>query len=200
MRSSGLLLLAVAASVLALAAACTDRTGGSPLPPATSATSAPTAPKVSNPLPALASYSDKPCELVPPSLISQLGYSDPEPSAAHGPLGPGCGWIDVRTAHGKNLNVAVGVIDGKGDGGIARVQSLNGSLYGFVEPTEISGYPAAYADTTDRRGQGKCALVVGVTDDSTFSVDTDGYSGQQDSCAAAEQVAAAVITTLQGGS
>jgi hypothetical protein len=205
MKLIRLLVLAGAAVTLTLVSACTETTSGSPGTSGTSAstqTSGPSsAPKVANPLPDVASYTDKPCDLVPAALVTQLGYSDPEPSDANGALGPGCGWIDVRTAHGKNFNVAIGILNGKGNGGIAKVYSLNGSLFSFVEPTsDVSGYPAVYADTTDRRTQGKCALIVGVTDDVTFSVDTDGYSGAQDSCDTAKQIAAAVITKLQGGS
>lgn len=203
MKPTRFLVLVGTIATLAFASACTEATSGTPITsgspsPSQSASSAP---KVSHPLPDITSYTDKPCDLVPQALVEQLGYSDPEPSTAASPLGPGCGWIDTRTSHGRNFNVAIGFANGKGNGGIAKIYALNGSLFGFVEPApDVSGYPAAYADTTDRRTQGKCSINVGVTDEITFSVDTDGYSGAQDSCDTANQIAAAVIGKLYGGS
>jgi len=61
-------------------------------------------------------------------------------------------------------------------------------------------HPKRYevADRQDRRPRGACNLHVGITDDLDFSVATQGYSGSQDSCDAAQQVAVAVVKTLKG--
>lgn len=195
-----LVLTGVAFSAMALAA-CTSTTPGTPAPSTVPSTgSSSDAPKVTNPLPGISAYVAKPCDLVPQSLVTELGYSDPQPTAANGPFGPGCGWIDTQGANSKNFNVGIGIYNGKGDGGIANVYKANGSLFGFVEPTDVSGYPAAYADTADHRAQGKCTVYVGVTDDVTLQSAVDGYENEQDSCGTAKRIASAVITTLQGGS
>ncbi|HVV12855.1 DUF3558 domain-containing protein [Amycolatopsis sp.] len=197
--------LTAAACMLALlaasASACSNTTQGTPSA-ATSSDENPSSavPTVAHPLDP-SSYVGKPCDLVPQQLVSQLGYSDPTPSDANSALGPGCGWIDVRTSQGKNLNVSVQILKGKRNGGIASVyKTKDAGGYDFVDPTEVSGYPAVFADTQDRRPEGDCNLFVGIADDLTFGVAADGYQNEQDSCGAATQVAASVITTLQGGS
>jgi hypothetical protein len=204
MKLKHLVAVAGTAALLTSVSGCTETTTGNPAVSSTGTTSqagdSSTAPKVANPLTAIASYTSKPCDLVPTAMITQLGYSNPDPSNATSAIGPGCGWIDVRTSKGRNINVAIGILNGKGNGGIAKIYTLNGSLFSFVEPTEVSGYPAAYADGSDLRSKGKCEIWVGATDDVTFSVNADGYSGAQDSCDTAKQIAAAVITKLQGGS
>jgi hypothetical protein len=135
--------------------------------------------------------------------MTQLGYTDPgvpnTTSRTAQTGGPSCDWLmpdSSKTAH-------VGIqraSSGQNNGGVAKIVSLNGSLYGFVELTSVAGYPAAYADSSDRRSRGTCYMYVGITDDLTFSVSDDRYQGQQDSCGTVQQLAAQVIGTLKGGS
>ncbi|SFI92631.1 MULTISPECIES: DUF3558 domain-containing protein [Amycolatopsis] len=190
----------IVALSLALLSGCSQPQAGNPAPSPTSSGAASAAPRVSNPLDPSA-YVGRPCDLVPPQLVSQLGFSDPTPTDADSPFGPGCGWIDVSGAKPKNLSVGLQILRGERNGGLSAVyRTRDAGGYAYADPTDLSGYPAVFADTQDRRAQGKCSVYVGIADDLTFSAGVDGYSGQQDSCAAAEQVAAAVITTLQGGS
>ena len=135
------------------------------------------------------------------TVVSQLGYSNPTPTTADSPFGPGCGWIDISGAKPKNFSVGVQILKGQRNGGLASVYKTHDSGgYAYADSTDVSGYPAAFADTQDRRDQGKCSVYVGIADDLTFSAGVDGYSGAQDSCDTAKQIAASVITTLQGGS
>lgn len=197
-RSLALICVAVATAAIG---GCTQTTPGAAAPPATtpptSAGSA--APKVSKPLPNIADYVNKVCDLVPAALIAQLGFAYPLSTGTDNALGPGCAWASTASTPSRSLGVSVQSDGTKGNGGIANVLKLNGSLYAFVELTSVSGYPAAYADMRDDRAQGKCSMLVGVTDDVTFGVNVQGYSGAQDSCDTVNQVAASVITTLQGG-
>lgn len=185
---------------LALTSACSETKAGNPIASSSSAAATPTVPAVKLPLDP-AAFVDKPCDLVPQQLLSQLGYTDPTPTAADSPFGPGCGWIDVSGSNPKNFSAGLQILKGKRNGGLSSIyQTRDGGGYAFADPTEVSGYPAAFADTQDRRTQGKCSVYVGIADDLTFSVGVDGYQNAQDSCDTAKQIAAAVITKLQGGS
>ncbi|KAA9165759.1 DUF3558 domain-containing protein [Amycolatopsis acidicola] len=203
-RKYRLLMTALLAASAAAVSACSSTTDGAPSTSTSGASSSapgseqPT--KVDHPLDPSA-YLDKPCDLVPQTLVGQLGFSNPEPTGADSAFGPGCGWIDVRTSHSRNFNVNIQVLKGKRNGGLASVyKTRDAGGYDFAEPTDVSGYPAAFADTQDRRTEGKCSVYVGIADDLTFSAGVDGYDNAQDSCDAAKRIAAAVITTLQGGS
>ncbi|HJQ46535.1 MAG TPA: DUF3558 domain-containing protein [Amycolatopsis sp.] len=193
-----------AVTALALIAGCSQTTSGSPSgvgSPTTASASASGGSQVPQALDPTA-YLTKPCDLVSRNVLTQLGYTEPgtpnltSQTAVTG--GPSCDWF--ITGSSKNFGVGVQRTSGGQDnGGISKIESLNGSLFAFVEPTAVDGYPAAYADVSDRRANGACTLWVGITDTLTFSVGTDRYNGAQDSCDAAKQIAAAVITTLQGG-
>lgn len=197
--------VATLACVLAVSAACSKQTPGSPSTDpsttagATSGSSAPKVPKSLDP----SAYLADPCTILPQQTLNQLGYTDPgTPNTASGTSvtgGPSCDWIMPDSS--KNIHIGIQRSQsGQDNGGVAKILSLNGSLFSFAEPTEVSGYPAVYADTQDDRPRGTCSLWVGIEDDLTFDAVTDRYSGEQDSCDTAKQIAAAVITKLQGGS
>ncbi|TVT39857.1 DUF3558 domain-containing protein [Amycolatopsis rhizosphaerae] len=199
--------LLLATTALALAAtACTETKTGSPSVTTSTGTSSTaegggtTVPKVQHPLPNIAAFAAKPCDLLSSSLIAKMGFSDPSPNTgSDGRRGVGCGWIDTENA--RNINISIGMSDGKGFGGMRNVYAGKGTLLKFLEPAEdVSGYPAAYGGVQDRRSRGDCSLYFGVTDDIALSADAGGYHNAQDSCAAARQIATAVIATLQGGS
>ncbi|UIJ58590.1 DUF3558 domain-containing protein [Amycolatopsis acidiphila] len=189
-------------TAVTICAGCSQQTAGTPSADTSSSSSQTGAPKVAQPLDPGA-YLGNPCTIVPDQTITQLGYTDPgtpnttSQTAVTG--GPSCQWIMPDSA--KTINIAIQrSSSGTDNGGIAKILSLNGSLFSFAEPTDVSGYPAAYADTQDDRPRGACSLWVGIQDDLTFLVATDQYSGAQDSCDTAKQIAAAVISKLQGGS
>ena len=181
---------------LALMGGCSATTAGTPTADS-SATSTPTASSeaqhVTNPLDPTP-YLSKPCDLVPQQLTAQLGVTQPKPDMS---LGSFCGWISETDD--KTLTVSIPTLTNGKNGGIAAVyKARDAGGYRFADPTEVSGYPAAFADTTDRRAQGKCTVYVGISDGVVFAAGVDGFRGQEDSCGAAQQVAAAVIATLEG--
>lgn len=197
--------LVLALAALSLASACSQTTAGSPEPSSSSGQSAPAsvggsaAPTISHPLDPTA-YLNRTCDLVPQQLVTQLGYTNATPTGEDSSFGPGCGWVGTDTLKPKNFNVSIEVLNGKRNGGLPTIyKARDRGFYAFAEPTTVSGYPAAYADLRDRRAQGKCTVFVGIADDLTFATGVDGYTNAQDSCDTAKQIAAAVITTLQGG-
>ena len=188
--------IALVAVPMALLAACSTTTAGTPTVDS-SAASTPTASSeaqhVANPLDPTP-YLSKPCDLVPQQLTWQIGVTQPKPDMS---LGSFCGWISETDD--KTLTVSIPTVTNGKNGGIAAVyKTRDAGGYRFADPTEVSGYPAAFADTTDRRAQGKCTVYVGISDDVVFAAGVDGFQGEQDSCGAAQQVAAAVIATLKG--
>ncbi|WP_326953179.1 DUF3558 domain-containing protein [Amycolatopsis sp. NBC_01286] len=203
----------VALCLCAFASACTSTTGGTANPadtsssPASSGEPSPTAdaPKVTTPLDAT-KYVGDPCGLVPADVLTQLRYTEPgEPrpgdATPEGQSGPSCGW-KIR---GDGLSVLVILGTGnrdQGAGGLAGIQAAHdrsGALIKFLEPAaEVDGYPALYFDTRDRRAAGNCTMAVGIADDLAVSVFAEGYEGQQDSCDAAQRVAAGTVKTLKG--
>jgi hypothetical protein len=193
-----------AVSMMALAG-CATETSGSPAPaqPSQSAAAAAAHPEVhvvARPLDPTKFEAD-PCGLVPRETISGLGFPDPgtAESKSDALTGPNCNWIS--TSSGRRVSVTLQT--GNRDSGIG---GLNGIYTGhdsgqmpFVENApDVSGYQAVYADRQDRRSRGACNLHVAIRDDLVFSVGDQGYDGQQDSCDAARQVAAAVVKTLKG--
>ncbi len=182
--------------------ACSAKTGGTPSPAgsgtATSAASDPNVPKVSVPLDPSA-YLPDPCKVVPESLMTELGFTKPgkpnvNTSTSTG--GPSCAWL--AGAKGNTVAILTGNRD-RGAGGLVTIYANKGALYAFVEPApDVEGYPAVYAQATDHRSRGECGIFVGIADDLVFTVHNTGYQGEQDSCAAAQKVAAAVVKTLKG--
>jgi hypothetical protein len=203
---------AVVLSMCVLASACTSTTGGTANPATTSSSAGPSGeetsganvPKVTTPLDAT-KYVGDPCGLVPVDVLTPLRYTEPgEPhpgdDTPEGQSGPSCGW-KIR---GDGLSVLVILGTGNRDksaGGLAGIQAAydRGKPITFLEAApDVDGYPALYFDTRDRRAIGNCTMAVGIADDLAVSVFAEGYEGQQDSCDAAQRVAAGTVKTLKG--
>ncbi|MFJ1759703.1 DUF3558 domain-containing protein [Amycolatopsis sp. NPDC088138] len=201
------LLLTVSAG---LATACTTTTGGtaSPSTAGSSATDAPSAdpdvPKVAVPLDPGKYVSDT-CAIVPPDVLTPLRYTDPGVYQAKGDTafteaGPSCSWKLRGEGIGLSVTLATGNRD-RGAGGLAGLYRgyENKTLIRFLERApDVEGYPAVYYDIADARSTGNCGLGVGIADDLTFDVYAQGYQGPDDSCGAANQVAASIMKTLKG--
>jgi hypothetical protein len=193
--------------VVLLAAGCSpERTGtASPAPSAPAsqgASSNPDVPKVATPLD-VSKYTSRPCDIVPASALSPLRFTDPGKSQLQdngfGAVGPSCGW----KISGEGVSVQVIIGTGNRDNGVGGLAGLYGAhdsgQFPFLEPApDVEGYPAIYVDKRDRRPMGNCSLDFGVADDLSIAVNSGGYEGEQDSCDAAQKVAAAIITTLKG--
>jgi hypothetical protein len=205
----GVLVILVSVSA-GLATACTTTTGGtaSPSTAESSATDAPSAdpevPKVAVPLDA-SKYVGDTCAIVPKDVLASLRYTDAGVYQAQGDTpfteaGPSCAW--KLRGEGIGLSVALGTGNrDRGTGGLAGLYAgYRKKIYvRFLERApDVEGYPAVYWGIADERPMGGCGIDVGIADDLTFDVYAQGYQGQDDSCAAANQVAASVIKTLKG--
>ncbi|WP_329047560.1 DUF3558 domain-containing protein [Amycolatopsis sp. NBC_01488] len=210
MRSKLIVLAVFVAVPAALLAGCTSTTGGaaSPAPSASAAAGTssadPDVPKVAHPLDA-GKYATDPCGLVPKDLLATLRYTDAgEPhQAGDTPLtkaGPSCAWKIQGEGIGAQVILGTGNRD-NGAGGLAGQYAAyrSGKVVRFLERApDVEGYPAIYFDAADERSMGTCTMAVGIADDLSFSVQAQGYQGQDDSCGTATQLSAAVIKTLQG--
>ncbi|OXM69429.1 hypothetical protein CF165_07850 [Amycolatopsis vastitatis] len=196
-----------AAAVLLLLAGCSaEKTGTASPAPNTSASPGasvnPDVPKVPAPLD-VSKYTSKPCDIVPASVLSSLRFTDAGDTQlrddGYGAAGPGCAW----KISGEGISMQIVIATGNRDRGLGGLTGLYGAhesgQFPFLEKApDVEGYPAIYLDKKDRRPGGNCHLDIGVADDLAIAVYAGGYEGQQDSCAAAQKVAAAVITTLKG--
>lgn len=196
-------------------AACSQAEPGSPEPgtstssPASPSTSssdtAGEVPKVDNPLDPSA-YLNNPCKLVSQSDMASLGYTEPgsanvEDGGDDDPFaGPSCSWF----AEGVE-GIYVGIGTGNRDHGAGGLRSAYSNYQNgwnkYWEPTTINGYPAAFTDTHDFRSEGEYKLLVGIRDDLTIGVLTDGYVDDPDQAPEdIKTVAGMVIDTLKDGS
>lgn len=192
-----------------LAAACTSTTGGtaSPAPSGSASAGAPSTdpdvPKVAQPLDA-SKYVTNPCGLVPQDLMASLQYTKPgeyhpQGNSPTNMAGPSCAW-NRGEGVGADIILGTGNRD-RGGGGLAGTYDAyrHRERVLFLERApDVEGYPAIYYGPNDERSMGTCIMAVGIADDLSFSVQAQGYEAQNDSCAAASQIAAAVIKTLKG--
>ncbi|WP_410660133.1 DUF3558 domain-containing protein [Amycolatopsis sp. lyj-112] len=194
MRRSVVLLLAAAA----LVAGCSGTKSGtaSTAPssaPAESSGSAGAAPKVSNPLNTTAIDSDA-CAALSAAKLAELGYGEGEKRTTS--RGPGCSLF----AQDDRLNqVEVSSVTDASDGLEAVYAKRADDAY--FEETQVSGYPAVYAEAIDGRPNGKCGLFVGVSDQRVvyILVQYDNGAGASAPCPVALKVGEAMIETLKEG-
>ncbi|WP_233226184.1 DUF3558 domain-containing protein [Amycolatopsis sp. CA-126428] len=194
-----------------LATACTSQTEGaaSPAPNASASTGAspadPEVPKVTQPPLDAGKYAADTCGLLPRDLLASMKYTDageyhPKGNTPLTAAGPSCSWKIKGEGIGLQVILGTGNRD-LGAGGLAGTYAAYRlkKFVKFLEPAPaVEGYPAVYADIQDERPMGTCAMVVGIADDLSFSIQAQGYQGQDDSCAAASQAAAGVVKTLKG--
>jgi hypothetical protein len=188
----------------ALLTACSQTTRGAATPDSSSVASASPGSNAARPLNP-EPYRDKPCDLLPAELPASLGYPQPgtpdtTSQAATVITGQSCSWL--APASSKTIQVQV-LLENRDAGapGLAHTFSEHDKgLIAYADPTSVSGYEAAFADLTDERARGNCALLVSVSSTETVVARASGYSGAQDSCDTAKQLAEAMVKTLQGGS
>ena len=187
--------LAVAGFALA---SCSSTEAGT----ATPAASAGDVPRVSEPLDATP-YLDDPCSLVPANVLARVGdgYESPQITPPDKMSGAACSW-QSDTASGVLVSFQTENTK-RGTGGMQGVYDAYHVThwYSYYEPTEVTGYPAAFADGGDAREHGETALRVGITDDLTFSVTIGplGDGKQKEAEDGARTIAEAVINTLKAG-
>lgn len=136
-----------------------------------------------------------------------MGYDNkdatlPKDSSSARLTGPSCDWHAKE--RGGILQVVIASENRtRGTGGLHDVYQghyVTGQ-YSYLEPLEIDGYPAAYADVSDGRAQGSVTLFVGVAEDMAVAVNIgplgDGKKVQAED--GARTIAEVVVKTLKSG-
>ncbi|TNC21182.1 DUF3558 domain-containing protein [Amycolatopsis alkalitolerans] len=190
-------------ATLALAG-CSRSTPGAPAPAGTGTPAPATSGTQSSP-PALDAepYRTKPCDLLPAALLKSLGYTAPGTVTAADKAviaGNACSWNDYSGPKTRSIQVHIQrkITDPNFPGLTAIFNNYKKGLVAYADPTEVSGYQGVFADMVDERSSGKCDLSVAISDTQVLTASADGYSGAQDSCDTAKQLAQAMIKTLQG--
>lgn len=198
-----------AAVMTAVVVGCTETAAGNPgptsgggessgsVPPSSEESDRNGAPSVSEPLEAARFIAD-PCAALTREQVSGFGFTGPGTPQTEGAIaeqaGPGCYWQGTVEEVGT-----IGVIYMTGnENGLADMYGTR-DRYDYFEETTVSGYPAVIGDTTDGRDIGRCGIAVGVSDSLYFVALEQGDLDPVGACERAEQLAAAVISTMQEG-
>lgn len=199
MNISTRLTLAIAALALA---GCTAEPG-TPVPTDAPSASAPTskptndganeAPRVKDPLDA-AKFIESPCSLLTAQQATKFGLES-EGTQEDGTKAPFCSW---GSRDGGREDYSVGFKPGNKKGLSDNYRANKDGAWAYFEPTTVSGYPAAFEDTGDRRDKGYCGLVVGVRDELIFAVTSQGGPGRE-ACDKVKEIAGEVIATMKAG-
>lgn len=186
-----------ATSALALAA-CSQTTGGTPAPASGTASSSP--PPVN-----VEPYRTKPCDLLAPSAVNSFGYTEPGSPTTDGSAtlqinGQSCAWHSVVNGKSRSLQIGIALTNtNPRHPGLSDIyDNAKTGLVAYAVPTDVSGYPAVFADLRDDRPKGICTVTFAVSDTQLLTAGTTGYTGAQDSCDTAKQAAEDMIKTLKG--
>lgn len=195
------------AITLLFGSACSNRADGTPTPgtsddpqhtsdrPSEPATEE--APRVDQPLDA-GDLLDRPCVILAQEQLNELGVRGAGVPTTTGAVadsvGPYCSW---KTDPALGDSIGVGFVTGN-KGGLSDSYRIRKELE-YFQPTTIDGYPAVFADRTDRRSDGECNIVVGITDTLTFRAWESGSLSSHEACDRAKQVAAAALATMREG-
>ena len=195
---------ALAVTGLALAS-CSSTEAGTATPAPAASDGGQNVPSVSEPLDVTPFLAD-PCSLVQGDEPDRVGYENPDPSLPETDSGarlsgPSCTWS--AKAKGGGLRLGLPTENAKrGTGGLQGIyMGYETKQFSYLEPTEVDGYPAVFADGADLRKGGTTALRVGIADDMIFTVNIGplGDGKQQEAEDGARVIAEAVIETLKAG-
>src|SRR5262245_11443213 len=190
-----------------LMAGCSDKQSGTAQPATTTgdatsagrttttSTSNGGAPEIKNPLDA-SKYIAQPCALLPASTLKDLNIGRPGKPDTDSELaktvGPTCIWNSDDQPASKSYGI--GLVTGNPHGISDIYRGGKKAFPGYFEPTEVDGYPAAFADTADGRTGGSCNIAVGVSSSVAFRLGTDaGKDIGTKACDLVKQLAATVI-------
>jgi hypothetical protein len=204
------------ATLLVLAAGCSDKQAGTALPTTGTATADPTdtpseptspppsstggAPQVSDPLDAT-KFIPQPCTALSAASLQTLNTTKPGEPDTESPIakssGPSCKWTSNDTPDSRVFSV--GFITGNKNGLSDTYRGGKRAFPGYFEPTDVDGYPAVFNGLTDDRSSGACNITVGISSTLAFrsGMQADKGVGTQ-ACDLAKQVASSVLKTLKG--
>lgn len=156
------------------------------------------APKVDNPLDTTR-FQEDPCSTLTASQAEKELNLPPSGKPEDIALGKGCQWLNSNT---RGM-VRIGFLTGN-DRGLSGFYSANerGEYPYFSELPPIEGFPAIASDVEDRRPQGRCIVVVGVTDQLTVQVIlqlSQANIGSREPCEFAAEVAGKALRTMKDG-
>jgi hypothetical protein len=196
-------------AVCALVAGCSGSSGGNPVP--TTGNQNPTgssgassggddlpshgAPKVQNPLDTTA-FHQQPCRVLTADQLPVLGLDAPG-EQRDGVGAPECNWNNRST--GASLGMQFELAN---SGGLSTLYERRAERDLWLELPPIEGFPAVAASARDSRSQGRCTVVVGVTDSLEFSVGATlsrAKQGQIDPCEPTQLAAKLILQTLKKG-
>jgi hypothetical protein len=200
MKNHAVALACTIAAAAMVITACDKRVDGQPTPPAGTTTPGPSssrafskAPAVSQPLDAT-KYIANPCKSLTPAQYQ--GFDAAPGAPTNGVESPNCMWPIA----GGDTKLSVLYITKVPEGLSGIYAQKDAGIWdkGYFEPTTVASYPAVYAAIGDFRSRGDCELNVGVNDNLYFVSMVQSRAGD-DSCAAAMNVAKAVIETVKKG-
>lgn len=181
------------------AVACTSIQPGAAQPtPSVLASSAPaTAPTVAVGLP-LTILSTDPCALLSSHQLAGLGMTAATTTKRdQTSVATGCEWNDATVGNegGVQLNVdwLTPLRHGLADIYIQRRTAA------YWQPVNIAGYSGVLTDTVDERSTGTCRLDLGATNTAVIDLSYQG-SAADNPCHQVQVLAAAVVSSLRGGS
>lgn len=194
-----ILATAAAASLMMLTACDGDDPGDSnpttpnTPPPSSAPSSAPAAakaPSVQEPLDASSFVAD-PCRSLTDAQRQDFKLSEGAPDDSSTDLGAGCFW---KNDAGARIEV---VYNPELTNGLSHLYAQNATgHWNYWEPTQVDGYPAVIAMID--KPAADCNLAV-ATSDALFFQANVWNPDHDDNCVAAENVAAAVLATIEAG-
>ncbi|MEU4804553.1 DUF3558 domain-containing protein [Actinosynnema sp. NPDC023587] len=173
------------------------RSGGT-TPASTERSGAPVgtrAPRVAEPLTPDPYVADA-CRAIPAERAGPLDLATPGRKATNA-ASSGCLWFTTD----RQFSVAVGYMTAL-EAGLSEIyaqHARNPTVFKYFEPTDVTGYPALFADKIDERERGECLLNIGVTDDLYMFVAANHLPRGKNVCELAAQVGAAVVATMKKG-
>ena len=156
------------------------------------------APKVEEPLVDASRFEQDPCSILTAAQAQELDL----PAAGEqqdGALGLDCEWFNPDTR--GEVTISSLANNRRGLSGFYAANQRGEYAY-FTELPPIEGFPAIATDVTDRRPEGRCIVVVGVTDQLAFGVSlqlSQVNVGQQDPCETAVMVTGIALQTMKKG-
>lgn len=199
--------LSTAVLAVLLLAGCSDAEGGDPTGPGSGPTGASTppssdggnsgAPSVSDPID-VSGLEQDPCTALSSAQVNKLNLLQGKPHTAESTGQPAC---EYEYNDGSGSRVLV-TLNPDFTNGLGDIYARKPELKQF-EPTEVSGYPAVYADPYGQTGNGTCQLHTGLTDQfvvTTFVQLTSSTSDFPKGCEVAELTTQTMIENLKGGS
>jgi len=189
---------------MAAVGGCTVPSAGTPLPassvqpPSGSDGDLPSdgAPKVENPLEA-SHFERKPCDVLTSEDAETLNIPPTGEQKSNPAIGESCLWYNHDT--GGSL---AATFYSKDKGGLSSVyrEARTESWAYFERIDDIEGHPAVAFTLKEEKPEYGCVVVVGLTDQLTFSADvalSDANVGKSEPCPLAAKAAGMMVRTMQ---